>query len=232
MKKIGIIGAMEIEVSLIKESLEEMKIIRQAGLDFYQGKIKGHEVVVVRSGIGKVNAAMCTQILIDRFCLDAIINIGVAGALSDDLEIGDIVLSTELLEHDFDVTGFGYEKGVIPRMDTSIFVADEMLRKTAQRAGKALSSVKIIEGRIATGDVFVNEKSLRAQIADQFGTVCAEMEGAAIAHVCHLNQMPVLVIRSMSDKANGEAMENFNEFERMAAIRSKKLILEMLKNEI
>lgn len=227
--KIGIIGAMEEEVNLLKETIQNEKICEKAGLEFYEGLIDRQPVVVVRSGIGKVNAALCTQILIDDFEVGAIINVGVAGALSDELEIGDMVLSTELIQHDFDVRGFGYPKGEIPRMDTSVFTGDMRLIEAAEKAGHILPDVNIIRGRVATGDVFVSDKGLREQIATEFGTVCAEMEGAAIAQVCHLNKMPVLVIRSMSDKANGEAMESYSEFEQLAAMNSKKLILEILK---
>lgn len=231
MKTIGIIGAMEEEVQMLKENLKNLTVHEQAGLDFYEGSLEGCPAVVVRSGIGKVNAAMCAQILIDRFKVSYVINIGVAGAVDDELEIGDIVLSTDLIEHDFDVTGFGYPKGKIPGMDTSVFEGSEKLRALAKKAAPLLD-VKVIEGRIVSGDVFVNSKELRDELASEFDAACAEMEGAAIAHVCCLNRIPVLVIRSMSDKANGEATQNFSEFEKMAAIHSKKLILAMLKNGI
>lgn len=231
MKKIGIIGAMEEEVRLLKETMTDLTVHERAGLHFYEGHLEGCSVVVVRSGIGKVNAAMCAQVLIDRFEVSAVINVGVAGAIDDALNIGDIVLSTHLVEHDFDVTGFGYPKGQIPGMDTSVFDGSDHLRALAKKAASLLP-VKVMEGKIVSGDIFVNSKQLRDDLAREFDAACAEMEGAAIAHVCYLNSVPVLVIRSMSDKANGEATENFSEFEKMAAMNSKKLILEMLKKGI
>ena len=171
---------------------------------------------------------MCTQILIDRFEVKAIINIGVAGAIADDLEIGDIVLSTKLIEHDFDVTAFGHKKGVIPRMDSSIFIADDKLIDMASDAAKDLKDVYVKKGIVVSGDVFVSSSELKDALQTEFNADCAEMEGAAIAHVCMLNKMPFLVIRAMSDKANGEAPGNFDEFVFEAAKNSKKLILNML----
>ena len=228
MNKIGIIGAMEEEITLVKELMNDITISEIAGLTFYMGRINDTDLVVVRSGIGKVNAAMCTQILIDRFEVKAIINIGVAGAIADDLEIGDIVLSTKLIEHDFDVTAFGHNKGVIPRMDSSIFIADDKLIDMASDAAKDLKDVYVKKGIVVSGDVFVSSSELKDALQTEFNADCAEMEGAAIAHVCMLNKMPFLVIRAMSDKANGEAPGNFDEFVFEAAKNSKKLILNML----
>ena len=228
MNKIGIIGAMEEEITLVKELMNDITVSEIAGLTFYMGRINDTDLVVVRSGIGKVNAAMCTQILIDRFEVKAIINIGVAGAIADDLEIGDIVLSTKLIEHDFDVTAFGHKKGVIPRMDSSIFIADDKLIDMASDAAKDLKDVYVKKGIVVSGDVFVSSSELKDALQAEFNADCAEMEGAAIAHVCMLNKMPFLVIRAMSDKANGEAPGNFDEFVFEAAKNSKKLILNML----
>ncbi|WP_313017210.1 5'-methylthioadenosine/adenosylhomocysteine nucleosidase [Acetoanaerobium noterae] len=228
MNKIGIIGAMEEEITLVKELMNDIRVSEVAELTFYMGRINDTDLVVVRSGIGKVNAAMCTQILIDRFEVKAIINIGVAGAIADDLEIGDIVLSTKLIEHDFDVTAFGHKKGVIPRMDSSIFIADDKLIDMASVAAKDLKDVYVKKGIVVSGDVFVSSSELKDALQAEFNADCAEMEGAAIAHVCMLNKMPFLVIRAMSDKANGEAPSNFDEFVFESAKNSKKLILNML----
>lgn len=228
MNKIGIIGAMEEEITLVKELMTDITVSEIAGLTFYMGRINDTDLVVVRSGIGKVNAAMCTQILIDRFEVKAIINIGVAGAIADDLGIGDIVLSTKLIEHDFDVTAFGHKKGVIPRMDSSIFIADDKLIDMASDAAKDLKDVYVKKGIVVSGDVFVSSSELKDALQTELNADCAEMEGAAIAHVCMLNKMPFLVIRAMSDKANGEAPGNFDEFVFEAAKNSKKLILNML----
>lgn len=230
MKKIGIIGAMEEEIVLLKELMEDAQVKEFAGLIFYEGSINNKKLVVVRSGIGKVNAAMCTQVLIDKFDIDSVINIGVAGAISDNIEIGDIVLSTKLYEHDFDVTAFGHKKGVIPRMESSIFLADENLISLAQKSSSVLGEdIKVVQGVVVSGDIFVSSNELKESLKEEFEADCAEMEGAAIAHVCAINKMPFLVIRSMSDKANGEAPENFDEFVLKAAKNSKKLILKMIE---
>ena len=149
-------------------------------------------------------------------------------ANADDLGIGDIVLSTKLIEHDFDVTAFGHNKGVIPRMDSSIFIADDKLIDMASDAAKDLKDVYVKKGIVVSGDVFVSSSELKDALQTEFNADCAEMEGAAIAHVCMLNKMPFLVIRAMSDKANGEAPGNFDEFVFEAAKNSKKLILNML----
>ncbi len=228
MNNIGLIGAMEEEITLVKEVMSDISVLEFAGLVFYTGKINDTSLVVVRSGIGKVNAAMCTQILIDKFDVECIINIGVAGAIADDLAIGDIVISTELIEHDFDVTAFGHKKGIIPRMDTSVFMADIDLIEKAMMAARDLDGVFVKKGIIVSGDIFVSSVELKDTLQTDFKADCAEMEGAAIAHVCLLNKMPFLVIRSMSDKANGEAPANFDDFVIESAKNSKKLILTML----
>lgn len=230
MKKLGLIGAMEEEITLIKELMEDVVIKEYSGLTFYEGKLNNKELVVVRSGIGKVNAAMCTQLLIDKFDIEAIINIGVAGAISDKIEIGDIVLSTKLYEHDFDVTAFGHKKGEIPRMESSIFLTDENLISLAEKSSIVFEKkVRVLRGIVVSGDIFVSSNELKESLKADFEADCAEMEGAAIAHVCSINKMPFLVIRSMSDKANGEAPENFDEFVLEAAKNSKKLILKMIE---
>lgn len=228
MNKIGVIGAMEEEITLIKDAMNDIITFEHAGLIFYTGTMKGKKLVVVRSGIGKVNAAMCTQILIDKFDIDAIINIGVAGAIADDLEVGDIVVSTELIEHDFDVTAFGHKKGIIPRMDSSVFRASSDLVEKAMLSSKDLGGIYVKKGIIVSGDIFVSSAELKDALQIDFKADCAEMEGAAIAHVCMLNKMPFLVIRAMSDKANGEAPSNFDEFVLEAAKNSKQLIINML----
>lgn len=231
MEIIGIIGAMEEEIKLIKQQMSDIQVTKKAGLEFFSGKLKNSRLIVVRSGIGKVNAAMCTQLLIDLFKPEYIINTGVAGAISEELEIGDIVLSTELIEHDFDVTAFGHKKGVIPRMDNCIFKADEMLIERAEKSAAMLEGINIKKGIIVSGDIFVGSSELKESLLKDFSADCAEMEGAAIAHVCYLNNIPFLVIRAMSDKANGEANSNFDEFVIMAATNSKKLIFSMLSDQ-
>lgn len=230
MKKIGIIGAMQEEIDTLIPMIEDMKVENISHLPFYIGAYNDIEVIVVRCGVGKVNAAMCTQILVDKFNPDYVINIGVAGAVSDVVSIGDIVLSTYLVEHDFDCTAFGYEKGIIPRLESSKFIADDELLKIAEKSKNILSDINFFNGVIVSGDVFVSSKAMKGDLYTRYGAMCTEMEGASIAHVCHLNSKPFLVIRSMSDKADGDAPENFNDFVLKSAENSKLFIQEMIRN--
>ena len=157
MKKIGIIGAMELEVEELKSQMEEVCVKEKASMEFYQGTLNGKEVVVVRSGIGKVNAGMCTQILADLFQVEAVINTGIAGSLNNDINIGDIVLSTDVLHHDMDATGFGYPKGQIPQMEEFSFPADEKLVKLAVEVNKEVNpDIQTFTGRVLSGDQFIS----------------------------------------------------------------------------
>ncbi len=230
MELIGIIGAMEEEVLTLKDKMEIREVRSVASLDFFSGVFKNMEVVVVQGGIGKVNAAVCTQILIDIFHVDAVINTGVAGALHPDLEIGDIVISSEAVQHDFDASGFGYEVGEIPRMDQSYFKSDEHLVKIAKKASDVLNSdINVFVERIVSGDQFIAHPDRKTEIMEKFKGYCTEMEGAAIAHVCYLNKVPCVIIRSISDKADDSAEVNFAEFTKMAALNACKLIERMLE---
>ncbi len=230
MGKIGIIGAMEEEVMALKDKLKVSDIRSIASLEFYAGKLSNREVVLVRGGIGKVNAAVCTQILIDCFHVDAIINTGVAGALSDELEIGDIVISRDALQHDFDATGFGYEKGTIPRMAESCFKADKGLIHIAEKASQVLSvKTNIFTKRIVSGDQFISDKEKKKVLIGEFDGFCTEMEGAAVAQACYLNKIPFVIIRSISDKADDSAEMNYSQFTQIAAANSCKLIEKMVE---
>lgn len=229
MKKIGIIGAMDEEVDILKDIMFVEEISEKIGLSFIKGQIEGKEVVIVRSGIGKVNASACCQILISEYEVDAVINTGVAGALHKDLDVLDIVLSIDTLEHDFDATGFGYKKSEIPRMQTSIFKASDKLLDAGLNAAKKLNNHKTLKGRIVTGDIFVNDSKLKKDLVENFDGYCTEMEGAAIGHTCYLNDIPFLIIRSMSDKADGSADTIYSEFVIKAAENSKNLLIEILK---
>lgn len=230
MELVGIIGAMEEEVLTLKDKMVIQEVRSIASLEFFVGSLNGKKVVVVQGGIGKVNSAVCTQILIDVFCVDAIINTGVAGALSPELEIGDVVISSDAVQHDFDATSFGYDKGVIPRMKTSEFKSDEHLIKIAKDASNVLSSsVSVYVDRIVSGDQFIAENKRKAEIIKDFKGFCTEMEGAAIAQVCYLNSTPCVIIRSISDKADDSAEVNFAEFTKMAALNSCKMLERMLE---
>ena len=229
MKSIGIIGAMEEEVAILKEKMEDVRIIKKASMDFYEGILAGKKVVVVRSGIGKVNAGICAQILADVFSVEAIINTGIAGSLNKDINIGDIVLSTDVVQHDMDATGFGYRKGQIPQMPVFYFAADEKLRQLAAEVCREVNpDIQVFEGRIASGDQFVCDQGVKDGIVSEFAAYATEMEGAAIGQAAYLNEIPFLVIRAISDKADGSAQMDYSEFEKKAIEHSVKLTLNML----
>jgi adenosylhomocysteine nucleosidase len=230
MGKIGIIGAMEEEVLCLKSRLKISESRSVASLDFYVGELNNREVVLVRAGIGKVNAAVCTQILIDNFNVHSVINTGVAGALNEKLEIGDVVISTDAMQHDMDVSVFGHKKGIIPRLETSCFAADERLVNIAKKASEVLSmQTNVYPGRVVSGDQFVSDNDIRKWLLDEFEGFCVEMEGAAIAQACYLNRVPFVIIRSISDKANDEAEVDFSEFTQLAATNSCMMIEKMLE---
>ena len=227
---LGIIGAMDEEVAKIKEKMDNVKVMSKAAMDFYEGTLNGKDVVVVRSGIGKVNAAMCTQILADQYLVEAVINTGIAGSLNAQIDIGDIVLSTDTLEHDMDAVAFGYPLGQIPRMDTLSFKADDRLRKLAKKVcQEVVPEVSVFEGRVVSGDQFVSDRKKKDWLVENFGGYCTEMEGAAIAHTAYLNGIPFLIIRAISDKADDSASMDYPTFEAQAIEHSVKLLLELCK---
>ena len=229
MKTIGIIGAMEVEVAILKEKMEDVRIIKKASMDFYEGILAGKKVVVVRSGIGKVHAGICAQILADVFSVDAIINTGIAGSLNKNINIGDIVLSTDVVQHDMDATGFGYRKGQIPQMPVFFFNADDNLRRLAAEVCKEVNpDIQVFEGRIASGDQFVCDQDVKNRIVSEFSAYATEMEGAAIGQAAYLNEIPFLVVRAISDKADGSAQMDYSEFEKAAVDHSVRLTLNML----
>lgn len=224
---IGIIGAMEEEVTSLRESMDVISVKNAVGLDFYMGKLNGVSVVVVRSGIGKVNAAICAQVLIDLYAVDSIINVGVAGAIDKSLTIGDIVVSTDAVHHDFDTSALGDEPGVISRMDVSAFPADEELVNLAKETIESLG-YPVFVGRVASGDVFVADPEVKAKIKNLFSPVCCEMEGAAIAHTCYLNKIPFVIIRAISDNADDGGVD-YERFFRESALKAASIINKMLE---
>ena len=231
IKTIGISGAMEEEVAALKEKMTIEEVRTTAGMEFCRGICEGQQVVVVRSGIGKVNAAVCTQILCDLFGVSAIINTGVAGSLRNEINIGDIVLSEDALQHDMDATGFGYEPGVIPRMETSVFKGDEELIALAEKVCREVNpDIQTFRGRVVSGDQFISDKAVKERIDRLFSGYCTEMEGAAIAQTAWLNQVPFLVIRAISDKADGSAEMDYSEFEMKAIEHTVRLVTGMLQN--
>jgi len=229
VKNIGIIGAMAEEIALIKEKMDIISSKEIVGLEFHMGKMHGKTVVLVCSGIGKVNAATCTQALIDMYGVDYIINVGVAGGLAAELDIGDVVISSDLVHHDMDCVGFGYEPGIIPRLETSFFVADAELVRIAKEACEAVTDKKAFVARIGSGDQFVSDSQAKARIWNTFEAYCVEMEGAAIAQTAFLNKIPFVVIRAISDKANEEATVSFDKFVAMAAKNSSDTVEEIVK---
>lgn len=226
---LGIIGAMEVEVKELREMMENPQAQTVAGMTFYQGTIKGKEVVVVRSGIGKVNAGICSQILVDRYQVEGIINTGIAGSLRNEINIGDIVLATVAVQHDVDATGFGYPLGEIPQMGIKEFPADEKLRALAEECSKkANPDIQVFCGRVASGDQFISNKEKKNWIQDNFDAYCTEMEGAAIAQAAYLNNIPYLVVRAISDKADDSANMDYSEFEAKAVENSVRLMAAMI----
>lgn len=230
MKKIGIIGAMEVEVALLKQDMKIQREVKKAGMDFCEGVLMGQEAVVVRSGIGKVNAAVCTQILVDEFQVEAVINTGIAGSLNAEINIGDIVISTDVLHHDMDAVNFGYEPGQIPQMDVFSFAADEKLASKAEAVCNEVNpKIRVFRGRVVSGDQFIADKVVKNRIAQQFHGFCTEMEGAAIAQAAYLNEIPFVVIRAISDKADDSASEDYPTFEKKAVEHSVRLVEGLLR---
>ena len=230
MKKIGIIGAMEVEIASLKSAMKVSRMLKKAQMEFLEGELEGCQAVVVRSGIGKVNAAVCTQILVDEFGVDGVINTGIAGSLKAEINIGDIVLSTDVLHHDMDATGFGYPLGQIPQMDAFSFQADEQMRKLAKEVCEEVNpEIRVFEGRVVSGDQFISSREEKDKIKENFDGCCTEMEGAAIAQTAYLNQIPFVIIRAISDKADDSATMDYPTFEKQAVEHSVRLTRGFLK---
>lgn len=225
---IGIIGAMEEEVSALIRQIKDDEAKTMAGMTFHRGTLWNQQAVVVQSGVGKVNMAICTQILIDVYEVDMVINTGVAGGLYKDINVGDIVISSDALQHDFDVTGLGYKKSVIPGLESSVFKADIELANMAKEACELVNpEIQCFIGRIVTGDQFISDNKKRAELIEEFNGYCAEMEGAAMAQVASLNKKPFVIIRAISDKADNSAEVSYKEFEEQAIIHTVKLLAAM-----
>lgn len=230
MNKIGIIGAMELEVEQLKAEMTETKITVKAGMEFHEGLLNGASVVVVRCGIGKVNAALCVQILADVFRVTHVINTGVAGSLNAKLDIGDILISKDALHHDMDVTIFGYRLGEVPQMGFREFRADEKLASLAKEICERVNpDIHVMFGRVVSGDQFISSKDVKERLIHEFHGDCAEMEGASIAHGAYLNGIPFVIIRAVSDKADDSAEMDYPTFEAAAAGHSAALVKELVK---
>lgn len=230
MKKIGIIGAMEMEVAALKEKMAISQVVNKASMEFYEGTLEGVPAVVVRSGIGKVNAGVCVQILADIFGVTHVINTGVAGSLRNEINIGDIVISTDTLQHDVDATGFGYPLGEIPQLGVREFAADKRMIELAEEVCEKVNpEIQVFRGRVVSGDQFICSKEVKAGLIENFAGYCTEMEGAAIAQAAYLNEIPYVVLRAVSDKADDSAHETYETFERKAADHCAKVVIGMVK---
>ena len=217
MTKLGIIGAMTVEVETLKERMEDMSVSIHTGMEFYQGTLEGLNVVVVQCGVGKVNAAMCTQILCDCFGVTHLVNTGIAGSLCAELDIGDLVVSKDAMYHDFDCVNFGYPYGKVPGMDTISFPADETMMAYAFAAAESVNPGHTKIGRVASGDQFVADKALKEKIIANTQGLCTEMEGTAIAQTAYRNNLPFVILRAISDKADDSAEMDYPTFEAIAA---------------
>lgn len=225
MGRTGIIGAMEEEIILLKEKMDIEVVVKKASMEFYQGLLNGREVVLVKSGIGKVNAGLCAQILVDVFHVTHLINTGIAGSLKAEINIGDVVVSSDALQHDMDARSFGYARGEIPRMGTISFPADPELIEMAKTACEEVNpEINVFVGRIVTGDQFIAERSVKNEIASWTDGFCTEMEGAAIAQAAYLNRVPFVIVRAISDKADDSASVDYPTFEQQAIEHSVRLV--------
>ncbi len=227
MKTIGLIVATIEELQATGAVLQEKEtVLVQGGLEFIKGYCGAHDVVLVKAGIGKVNAALCTQMLLDRFDPDWIINVGVAGGLTGDLYIGDIVISQDTLQHDFDTTFFGDAPGYISGVNRVEFPADPALIGAAQKACEELG-LRYRLGRIVSGDQFIADAVKKDHLRDDFGGTCTEMEGAAVAQVCYVNRKPFVVLRAISDGAGDGANMQYGEFVMLAAKNAAQLLIHL-----
>lgn len=229
MRKLGIIGAMDVEVATLKERMENKRIHAIAGSDYCEGTLEGLNVVVVQCGVGKVNAALCAQILCSCFEVTHIVNTGIAGSLNAQLDIGDFVISQDAVYHDMDATNFGYPMCQVPGLSVLSFPADEMLMQEAFQAADLAHPGHVRIGRVATGDQFVAQKALKDKIIANTGAFCTEMEGAAIAHTAWKNYVPFVIIRAISDKADDSAEMDYPTFEALAAQRCAQVTCSLAK---
>lgn len=230
--KTGIIGAMEEELALLKAGMKIDNTVTIAGMEYCEGALDGKKVVVVQCGMGKVNAGICAHTLINAFGVNRVINTGVAGSLDNAIDIGDIVVSTDAVQHDYDVSPIGFARGEIPYTGRYAFPADEELRAQAVNAvKKAASDVKVFEGRVCSGDQFISSHGQKDAILANFGGLCCEMEGGAIAQICYLNGTPFVIIRAISDKADDSEEMSFEEFKKASAERCAAVVRYMINNQ-
>ena len=229
MAKLGIIGAMTIEVETLVEKMENVRESTRAWSTYYEGTLEGQDVVVVQCGVGKVNAAMCAQILCDLYGVTHLVNTGIAGSLCAELDIGDLVVSKDAMYHDFDCVNFGYPMGKVPGMDVIAFPADEAMIGYASAAAETVHPGHVRLGRVASGDVFVADKAVKNRIIENTQALCTEMEGASIAQTAYRNGIPFVILRAISDKADDSAEMDYPTFERIAARRCASVAMALAK---
>lgn len=226
---IGIIAAMDKELDIIKQEFGFVSVTQISGMNFYEAKYMDKTIYIVKCGVGKINAAVCTEVLIVKFNVQCIINTGVAGAIDNSLNIGDIVISKSAVIHDMDVTTLGYKLGQNPDFDQVEFMADDYLIELVENCVvKSDLGIRYKIGTIATGDAFVSSKVVKERLSSSFQADCVEMEGGSIAQVCYVNKTPFVIIRSMSDKADDTGNMDYREFSEMAAKNSAKIVINLL----
>ena len=229
MTKLGIIGAMQVEVEILLAQMENKTSRIVAGSTFYEGTLEGLNAVIVQCGVGKVNAALCAQILRDCFEVTHLVNTGIAGSLCAELDIGDLVVSKDAMYHDFDCVHFGYPYGKVPGMDVISFPADETMVGYAFAAAESVNPGHTKIGRVASGDQFVASEDVKEKIIANTQGLCTEMEGAAIAQTAYRNGVPFVILRAISDKADDSAEMDYPTFERIAAHRCAEVTRKMAK---
>lgn len=227
--KVAIIGAMDEEVNILKDKIEEIQETKIAGSEFWTGTINGHEIILSKSGIGKVNAAICTTLLLDRYKPDYVINTGSAGGFHKDLNVGDVVISSSVVHHDVDVTAFGYDYGQVPQLP-AMFTPDAKLVSAALAGATSIEDIEVVKGLIATGDSFMNDPQRVEFVRGQFDNLYAvEMEAASVAQVCYQFSVPFVIIRALSDIAGKESNISFEQFLDKAALHSSMLVMNVLE---
>jgi adenosylhomocysteine nucleosidase len=220
-------SAMAEEIELYLETCTIEKTRERAGLTFHEATYHGHDLVLVKAGVGKVNAAMCTQILVDDFDADAVICTGSAGALHDGLDIGDVIVAEDCVQHDVRVDFLGLPPGQIPFSDLRFFSADPALVDAARAVDLSEHTLRV--GRLCTGDTFIQDEERRGAIREELDGDCVEMEGAAVGQVCTLNDVPFLLVRAISDRADGSSDIDFQAFLHEAAQSSARIVLHLLE---
>ncbi|MCR5206886.1 MAG: 5'-methylthioadenosine/adenosylhomocysteine nucleosidase [Eubacterium sp.] len=224
----GIIGAMDVEVEELKKAVSSPVKTVLGGIEFVSGKINGSAVCIARCNPGKVNAALCTQLMIDKYSPDCVINLGIGCSLSDSVKIKDVVIATDVCQYDIDTTGCGDPLGFISGLGVIKISADSALSDALERAALK-TGVRVHRNTIASGDTFISSKEVKESVARNFGAVCGEMEGGAVGQVCFANGVPFAVLRSVSDGGDEASAIDYPTFKTIAAAASTKAIFEFLK---